>query len=126
MKNAYTSSRLAERLLYHLSLHAAVDCGVLEPPLNGKVMLMGTTVGSLALYNCDLGHILLGSAMRKCDANGEWSGSEPVCGGKIYTTAISESCIREDLACYAITSSSQVLQHNYTTKEGPKNISKAN
>ena len=60
---------------------AAVDCGVLQPPLNGQVMVFGTTLGSQALYNCDEGYILLGSTSRVCESNGRWSGDEPECSG---------------------------------------------
>lgn len=65
----------------HVCLCAAVDCGLLEPPLNGQVMVMGTTLGSRAMYTCNPGYILLGSATRRCKASGLWCGSEPTCSG---------------------------------------------
>ena len=60
---------------------AGVDCGLLEPPQNGQVMVMGTTLGSRAMYTCNSGYVLLGSVTRRCEADGTWSGSEPTCSG---------------------------------------------
>ena len=65
----------------HVCPCAGVDCGLLEPPLNGQVMAMGTTLSSRAMYTCNPGYILLGSATRSCQASGLWSGSEPTCSG---------------------------------------------
>ena len=58
-----------------------MDCGVLEPPINGRVMTLGTTVDSVALYNCDEGYVLHGAVTRSCGAGGQWSNSEPTCAG---------------------------------------------
>ena len=63
---------------------AAVDCSLLEPPLNGQVMVMGTTLGSRAHYSCDLGYVLLGSVVRTCGPDGLWSNLEPLCSGISY------------------------------------------
>ena len=68
-------------MLICLSHHiAAVDCGTLSRPPNGRVDVTTTTFGSTALYGCDQGYALSGSAMRNCQANGTWSGTEPTCG----------------------------------------------
>lgn len=74
----YSNDNLTQK---HVCLCAGVDCGLLEPPLNGQVMAMGTTLSSRAMYTCNRGYILLGSATRSCQANGLWSGSEPTCSG---------------------------------------------
>ena len=58
-----------------------VDCGLLEPPPNGQVVTMGTTLGSRAMYTCNVGYTLLGSVTRVCGADRLWSGSEPTCSG---------------------------------------------
>ena len=58
-----------------------VDCMVLPDPDNGEVDLSnGTTFGSIAVYNCNEGLILLGSDTRVCQADGVWSGDPPTCG----------------------------------------------
>ena len=61
---------------------AAVDCGDLDDPDNGRVDLSGTTFGSKAVYSCDRGYFLVGDSKRVCQANGEWSGDAPVCKRK--------------------------------------------
>lgn len=57
-----------------------VDCGSLPDIPNGQVKFIpDTKFGSRAVYSCDSGHILVGNSKRTCQANGEWSGQEPVC-----------------------------------------------
>ena len=42
---------------------------------------MGTVFESQATYTCNDGFIISsGNGTRTCEANGEWSGSEPTCG----------------------------------------------
>lgn len=36
-------------------------------------------VGEIVSYNCFVGHLMIGSAHRKCLPNGMWSGSLPIC-----------------------------------------------
>ena len=62
----------------------AVNCGDLDDPANGQVVLNGTLFGSIATYTCDPGFILVGDVERMCQANGEWSGTEPTCEGQLY------------------------------------------
>ena len=69
---------------YWMCLHlifAGVDCGSLEPPPNGSITLDNdrTTFNSSAVYKCNEGFHLNGSANRMCKSNGQWSGSEPIC-----------------------------------------------
>lgn len=57
-----------------------VDCG--DPGnvrMGVRELLVGTTLGSTAIFKCNLGYQLEGSATRKCQANGGWSGSLPRC-----------------------------------------------
>ena len=56
-----------------------VDCGVLDPPAFGKVLITGTTAGSTARYSCFPTYALVGDAQRRCQQDSQWSGSEPVC-----------------------------------------------
>ena len=59
-----------------------VTCDKLRDPRNGDVDLTGITVGSRAKYSCDRGFDLKGDQVRKCQSNGQWSGSEPICKSK--------------------------------------------
>lgn len=59
-----------------------VSCLVLQDPPNGRVSLSGTSMGSEASYSCDSGFTLVGSRVRVCQAEGEWSSEEPFCQGK--------------------------------------------
>ena len=56
-----------------------VDCGELPPPENGDISIPDTTVGSEATFECSLGFILVGDDVRVCQANGKWSGKQPIC-----------------------------------------------
>ena len=58
----------------------AVDCSELRDPAGGSVTLTAsTTFESTAAYTCNDGFILIGNLRRTCQANGQWSGSEPAC-----------------------------------------------
>ena len=62
------------------SLSPVVDCGALMNPDNGRVDTpQGTTLNRLATYSCNCGYCLVGDETRTCQANGQWSGSEPTC-----------------------------------------------
>ena len=65
------------------SPHEVVDCGNLQNPRFGRVVLTGTTFGSTATYSCQRGYILVGGSTRTCQANGQWSGQAPVCNSKL-------------------------------------------
>lgn len=58
---------------------AAVDCGSLDNPTNGNVEFQSTLFGSTAVYSCVFGYLLEGTESRFCQADGQWSGAEPVC-----------------------------------------------
>ena len=56
-----------------------VVCPTLLNPMEGRVVLTGTLVGSQAAYSCNEGLVLNGNRTRICRADGRWSGSEPTC-----------------------------------------------
>ena len=62
---------------------AAVDCGNLQSPDNGRIIFLdGTSFGSVARYECNNGFVLIGIPIRSCDEDGNWSGEAPVCQSK--------------------------------------------
>ena len=61
------------------SFHTVVVCPTLLNPMEGRVALTGTLVGSQAAYSCNEGLVLNGNRTRICRADGRWSGSEPTC-----------------------------------------------
>lgn len=65
--------------VYHLFTSTVRVCPLLTAPENGGVAVTGDSIGSVAVYVCDEGFSLIGDSPRICGANGEWSGSEPVC-----------------------------------------------
>ena len=63
---------------------AAVNCGSLTDPANGRVNhTAGTTNGQTATYSCNTGYSLVGDSTRTCQAEGDWSGSPPTCQGML-------------------------------------------
>ena len=65
-------------------MYIVVDCGDLDPPPYGNVSLNSTFYQSLATYYCITGYNLTGNSTRYCQANGQWSGEDPVCESKHY------------------------------------------
>ena len=72
-------------LLYNISLLAFSigQCPVVSSPINGMVRYTNQRLSeTTATYTCDSGYELnldTGSAMRTCQADGEWEGSDRVC-----------------------------------------------
>ena len=62
----------------------AKNCGPLAVPLNGSLTGNDTTFPNEASFSCDEGFILNGSAARRCQADGRWSGVLTTCKGKRY------------------------------------------
>ena len=63
-----------------VSYSVGVSCGSPDAPSNDRVnTTTGTSFGDKAVYSCDKGFMLNGPAERTCQANGQWSGSEPTC-----------------------------------------------
>ena len=47
--------------------------------MNGGKVTTGNTAGDTARYFCNSGFQLTGNAMRTCESDGQWSGSQPKC-----------------------------------------------
>lgn len=67
------------------------SCGSLPNPRNGAVSVTGTVFGDVATYSCNGGYEVMGVINRTCDENGLWTGTEPVCAGKVYTSGFKNS-----------------------------------
>ena len=65
-----------------------VECGLLPNPFGGGVTQDGVTFGSQATYSCGDEFTLIGDMIRICQANGQWSGSQPICRRKGAMSAI--------------------------------------
>lgn len=63
-------------------LFKVISCGELPIPPNGNKIGTQITYGSTAIFTCDLGFMLVGSAVRECLSSGLWSGTETRCLGK--------------------------------------------
>ena len=86
-------SQVTQPLSLVMHTHAAINCSQLQDPTNGAVDVLGISFGSSALYTCNTGLAFPGHnrgnvIQRQCQANGTWSGSEPVCEGKQASTPI--------------------------------------
>ncbi|XP_067355851.1 CUB and sushi domain-containing protein 3 isoform X6 [Channa argus] len=58
---------------------SVISCGELSSPPNGKKIGTQTTFGATAIFTCDPGFMLVGSAVRECLSSGLWSGTETRC-----------------------------------------------
>ncbi|XP_017163010.1 CUB and sushi domain-containing protein 3-like isoform X2 [Poecilia reticulata] len=56
-----------------------ISCGDLPSPHNGKKVGTQMTFGATAIFTCDVGFMLVGSAVRECLSSGLWSGTETKC-----------------------------------------------
>ena len=63
----------------------AKNCGQLSKPLNGSFIGSDTTYPNEVEFKCDEGFELQGSAIWKCEANGQWSGEDVKCKGTNLT-----------------------------------------
>ena len=50
------------------------------------------TFDSQANYSCSVGYTLNGNTTRVCQADGQWSGSEPICEGQSVIICIACRC----------------------------------
>nr|XP_060630360.1 P-selectin-like [Anolis sagrei ordinatus] len=61
----------------------AIECPKLEAPKNGQLNCSHPhgyfAYNSSCAFSCDVGFVRVGSEMLNCMAQGEWTGSEPVC-----------------------------------------------
>ena len=76
----------------------SVRCPLLNI-VSGSVRLTGFTPGSTATYSCNDGYNLVGTSVRTCQANGEWSGSAPIC---VPGTLIHSLCIIATYTYYCL------------------------
>ena len=65
-----------------------IDCGDLQSPLNGSVILNGTVEGNSATYTCDEGFLPDGPVVRMCRNDKMWSGVPPMCEGESYVRGV--------------------------------------
>ncbi len=56
-----------------------VDCGGLDAPTDGGIVIDATTFGASARFSCDAGFTLVGAVERVCQADGTWSGEVAFC-----------------------------------------------
>ncbi len=84
------TSELPQTYICVVILRTGTECDELKPPAYGDVKLSGLTIGWHATYACDDGFELLGNEFRTCEADGEWSGTDPNCQGiiEIFMCAI--------------------------------------
>lgn len=71
--------------VFHLlppHLAVVISCGDLPTPPNGKKIGTQHTFGASAIFSCNPGYVLSGSAVRECLLSGLWSGDETRCLGK--------------------------------------------
>ncbi|CAH2296000.1 sushi domain-containing 2 [Pelobates cultripes] len=61
------------------SLQPVVSCGWLAPPANGTKTGNTYLEGSVIIFHCNNGFILIGSRQRTCLPNGSWSGDTAQC-----------------------------------------------
>ena len=79
--------------LFYCILPTVIDCGPLENPENGAVMIdsgddavITTGHRAVATYTCNFGYRLdSGSRIRTCGTSGTWSGTMAVCVCKYCT-----------------------------------------
>ncbi|XP_065192525.1 inactive serine protease PAMR1-like [Sycon ciliatum] len=60
------------------------DCQVLSPPALGSMTVNGLMFSNTTTFVCTSPYVLMGSAVRTCEINGQWSGVQPAC---VLTTA---------------------------------------
>lgn len=57
----------------------SIECDLPVAPEHGFLHVTETTMGSAVQYSCKPGHVLVGSDIRLCLQNKEWSGASPHC-----------------------------------------------
>ena len=63
----------------HLPQCRPVNCPRPIQPVNGGIEGSDYSFASEITYECDAGFNLIGQAVRRCQADATWSGSEPIC-----------------------------------------------
>ena len=95
---SYPSCRMlcfvyADSSAMHVSV---IDCGPLDHPANGDVSVSSTVFSFNATYSCNTGYTLTGHGIRTCLETGFWSGSEPICTGKMHVYVMSQCLFIHD------------------------------
>ena len=67
-----------------LSHFQAINCGKPSLPDHGSVSGISTKFPHPVTFTCDSGYEIEGSAVRRCQANGTWSGTEATCKRKCH------------------------------------------
>lgn len=55
------------------------DCASLTPPTHSVMTVTGLNFGNTTSFVCNAPYNLVGSAVRTCEINGQWSGVQPTC-----------------------------------------------
>lgn len=64
----------------------AINCGKPELPDHGSVSGFSTRYPHPITFTCDIGYEIQGSVVRRCQANGTWSGNKTSCKRKCQHT----------------------------------------
>ena len=71
-------------MVNYCCLFILVGCPTLTNPNNGMLSCSQggdgfSTFGDACSFTCNNGYVLIGNALRICQADGSWSGSDAVC-----------------------------------------------
>lgn len=66
--------------------------------------------GEIVSYSCFVGHLMVGSAHRKCLPNGKWSGTLPVCDTLLDQFDLMKSVEQSNLDTYSNSSTNSTLE----------------
>lgn len=70
-------------------INTAVDCYTRALSVdNGQVVTSGSALNSTAIYSCNTGYTLTGSATRVCGSSGLWTPDAPNCICKSFVFAV--------------------------------------
>lgn len=70
-------------ITYYVLYLLVVNCGKVQPPLNGSIIGDDTTFQKSITYQCDPGFELKGSRTVICQSDGKWSQKSKCEGNKI-------------------------------------------
>ena len=62
------------------------SCGNPGVPANGKKNSSTYQYGDSINFECNVGYTLSGSAIRTCQNNGLWTGTQPTCQSKLHVS----------------------------------------
>lgn len=65
-----------------MKLITVVRCPYLDTPVNGNKTQTGDSEGAIAVFTCDQGYSMFGTAKRVCQADNTWSGADVMCAKK--------------------------------------------